>query len=82
VAHLDPRRATPRDRFRIGPSQTRHFYDMPGWWRILVLLGAALTGLGIGQCQDRWFPGALVLFAGLGLTASMTWLWWRARRNR
>ena len=55
---------------------------MPGWWITLVLLSAVLTGLGIGHVQENWFPGGLVLLAGLSLLLWMFSIWWRARRDR
>ena len=39
-------------RICIRPEQTTHFYRMPGWWKSIVLLSAAPTGMGSAQTQE------------------------------
>lgn len=73
---------TLRGRMAITPAKTREFYAMPGWWITMVLVSAVLTGLGIGEVQQRLFPGILLLLPGLGMTMGAFYLWWRARRQR
>lgn len=71
-----------RERMSITPSKTREFYSMPGWWISLVLVSAVVTALGIAQVQQSWFPGVLVLVAGLAMIGAAISLWWRVRRLR
>jgi hypothetical protein len=73
---------TLRERLPIRAGQTEHFYSMPRWWILLVLLSAVLTGLGIGQVQDALVPGAATLSAGVALAGLSVWLRRRAKARR
>lgn len=72
---------TLRQRLAIRHGQDTHFYSMPWWWQMLVLLSATLTGLGVGQVQDRAIRGVLMLAAGLGVGLLGIWLRTKARKE-
>ena len=66
------------DRFRLRTNRVFEYADLPVWWRLMLLMGALLVGIGWGALAASALQGATLLTAGMIITGLAVWFrYWR-----